>query len=92
MRKVVKYMIIGIAIIVIIILIINFYIKLTTKKQIINEEQAKKLENVDCILVLGAGIWNNKPSHMLEDRLLQSIALYDKSKSTKIIMSGDHSS
>lgn len=91
MRKVIKYMAIGIVVIVIIILAINIYIKLTTKKQIKNEEEAKQLENVDCILVLGAGIWGDKPSHMLEDRLLQSISLYEKNVSKKIIMSGDHS-
>ncbi len=91
MKKVIKYIAIAVAVIVIIILTINFYIKLTTKNRIKSEEEAEKLENVDCILVLGAGIWGNKPSHMLKDRLLQSISLYEKNVSTKIIMSGDHS-
>ena len=40
--------------------------------------------------MLGAGIWGDKPSPMLEDRLLQAIELYNNNVSTKIIMSGDH--
>lgn len=89
MKKIIKYILIILVIIISIILIINFYVKITTKKQIISETEAN-IENVDCILVLGAGIWGNKPSPMLEDRLLQAISLYNNNVSSKIIMSGDH--
>lgn len=78
------------ALIGIMMLSINFYVVNKTKSKIVTEKQAKELENVDCILVLGAGIWENKPSPMLEDRLLQGIALYNNQTSSKIIMSGDH--
>ena len=78
-------------IILIIILGLNFYVVGTTKDRILTEEEANKLENVDCILVLGAGIWGDKPSPMLEDRLLQGISLYENGTSNKIVMSGDHS-
>jgi SanA protein len=48
-------------------------------------------DRYDCILVLGAGVWEgNKPSPMLEDRLLKSIQLYQAGIAPKIIMSGDH--
>lgn len=48
-------------------------------------------DRYDCILVLGAGVWEgNKPSPMLEDRLLKSIELYQAGIAPKIIMSGDH--
>lgn len=48
-------------------------------------------DRYDCILVLGAGVWEgNKPSPMLEDRLLKSIELYKAGIAPKIIMSGDH--
>ena len=40
--------------------------------------------------MLGAGIWGDKPSPMLEDRLLEAIKLYNNKVSPKIIMSGDH--
>lgn len=89
MKKIIKYLLITIIIIISIIIIINFYVKATTKKQIISETEAN-IKNVDCILVLGAGIWGDKPSPMLEDRLLQAISLYNNGVSSKIIMSGDH--
>lgn len=78
------------ALIGIMMLSINFYAVNKTKSKIVTEKQAKELENVDCILVLGAGIWGDKPSPMLEDRLLQGITLYNNQTSSKIIMSGDH--
>lgn len=90
MKKVIKYIVIVIAIILIIVLGINFYVKISTKNQIINENDYTKLSDVDCIIVLGAGIWGDKPSPMLEDRLLEGIKLYNNNISSKIIMSGDH--
>ncbi len=95
-RDKMKYMIVKIIIIIIILLIIlvfgiNFYVKSSTKKQIIdNESELSNLSDVDCILILGAGVRNNAPSPMLEDRLLKGIELYNKNISNKIIMSGDH--
>lgn len=68
----------------------NYYVKAVTKDKIITENEAENLSQVDCILILGAGIWKDKPSPMLEDRLLQGISLYKKGIAPKIIMSGDH--
>ena len=90
MKKVLKYMIVFIISIAIIILGINLYIILSTKRQIIKEEDYKKLSDIDCIIILGAGIVEDKPSHMLEDRLSEGIKLYQNNISDKIIMSGDH--
>lgn len=64
---------------------INIYMYQTTKQQM-----NAQLENVDCILVLGAGIRNNKPTPMLNDRIEEAISLYKDKKAPKIIMSGDH--
>lgn len=48
------------------------------------------MSDADCILVLGAGVREDgTPSHMLEDRILTGIALYEES-GTKLLMSGDH--
>lgn len=94
MNKIVKYGVIFLTIIIVIVAIIvgvNFYVKLSTKKQIIENSNYSSLENIDCIIVLGAGIWGDKPSPMLEDRLLETIDLYQNNVSSKIIMSGDHS-
>ena len=74
----------------IIILGINFFVVLSTSSKVISEEEASKLQDIDCILILGAGIWGDSPSPMLEDRLLEGISLYQNGTSNKIIMSGDH--
>lgn len=70
---------------------INGYVKASVKKRIITSSDATKLKNVDCILILGAGInKKNKPSPMLMDRLNYGIKLYKAGVSDKIIVSGDH--
>ena len=86
----IKVGIIIIIIIVLIILLINFYVKNSTKNQIIEKDDYSTLKNIDCIIILGAGIWGDKPSPMLEDRLKEGILLYNNEVSDKIIMSGDH--
>ena len=86
----IKVGIIIIIIIVLIILLINFYVKNSTKNQIIEKDDYSTLKKIDCIIILGAGIWGDKPSPMLEDRLKEGILLYNNEVSDKIIMSGDH--
>ncbi len=71
-------------------LVINLYVKVSVKDKIITEEKAASID-ADCILVLGAGVWNNgNPSAMLEDRLLQGVKLYKNGASDRLLMSGDH--
>ncbi|HWT26869.1 MAG TPA: ElyC/SanA/YdcF family protein [Mobilitalea sp.] len=69
---------------------INFYVRASVKNRILTENDAGKLEKVDCILILGAGLKNKKPSNMLEDRLKLGIELYKAGVSNRILMSGDH--
>lgn len=70
---------------------VNGYVKASTKDRILSGDEASKLEAVDCILVLGCGVWEDgTPSHMLEDRLKQGVALYDLGAAPKLLMSGDH--
>ena len=90
MQKILKYVTITIIIIAIIIISVNLYIKITTQKQIIEEKDLEEMSDIDCIIILGAAIWGDKPSPMLEDRLLEGINLYKNNISNKIIMSGDH--
>lgn len=87
MKKIIKYSIIILLVLVIILYGINIYVKLSTRNRIIDDYA--KLDNIDCILILGAGVKNNRPSLMLEDRLKKGIELYG-SVSKKIIVSGDH--
>ncbi|MDF2548536.1 MAG: SanA protein [Anaerosolibacter sp.] len=68
---------------------INSYVKMSVRAQILSPEEATQIDS-DCILVLGAGVRAGRPSHMLEDRLLQGIQLYEKGASSRLIMSGDH--
>ena len=89
-KKIIKVILIILVIMILIVLGINIYVKQSTKKQIITNEDYSDLKDIDCILVLGAGIWENRPSHMLEDRLLTGIELYKNGIAPKIIMSGDH--
>ena len=90
MNMVLKYGIVVIIVIVVIVLGINLYVRVSTKNQIIKENEYSNLSDVDCIIILGAGIWGDKPSPMLEDRLQEGIKLYQNGISDKIIMSGDH--
>lgn len=67
---------------------IDYYVVKSTEKYILTPENAGK--GYDCILVLGCGVHGDTPSHMLEDRLLQGIELYEYGASEKMLMSGDH--
>ena len=60
-------------------------------KHILAPMDATKLENIDCILVLGCGVRDDgTPSHMLEDRLRRGVELYKAGVAPKLLMSGDH--
>ena len=80
------------AVMVVLALGINFYVMASANLRIIRDGDYSDLSDVDCIIVLGAGIWDGEPSPMLEDRLLQGIELYQMGVAPKIIMSGDHGS
>ena len=70
---------------------VNIKVYTAAKPYILTEEQAAELDNVDCALVLGCGVRpDGTPSHMLEDRILGGIALYENNCVPKILMSGDH--
>jgi len=72
-----------------ILVMINVYMMFYSKKYIKSPEDIA-LKDIDCILVLGAGVRRNSPSPMLEDRLLTSMELYNLKKAPKILVSGDH--
>lgn len=73
------------------VVVINTVVKIGTQEQIITPEEAEKLENVDCVLVLGCYVFENgTPSAMLHDRLQRGVELYDMGAAPKLLMSGDH--
>lgn len=70
---------------------VNFYMIRSADKYILSLEEVQKLENVDCILILGCLVKrDNTPSKMLQDRLTVGVSLYKLNVAPKIIMSGDH--
>lgn len=70
---------------------INAWVKHSVNDRILTQEQAAQLEDVDCIVVLGCKVGDDgTPSHMLEDRLKQGVALYEAGAAPKLLMSGDH--
>ena len=73
------------------ILGLNAYVKSVGGGNILFPEDAKMLEDVDCILVLGCLVKDDGvPSDMLADRLKRGIELYEQGAAPKILMSGDH--
>lgn len=85
-RKGCKVIFLSLIVFILVISSINVYVYLSTRQQVNSHEDFE----ADCILILGAGVRNNQPSPMLNDRLLQGIELYKQKKAPKIIMSGDH--
>lgn len=70
---------------------VNAYVKGAGGANILTAEAAAELTEVDCILVLGCGVREDgTPTHMLEDRLRQSVELYGLGAAPKLLMSGDH--
>ena len=90
MKKIFKILIVIAIISIILVLFINFYVVGMANKRMIKDNNYSSLKNVDCILILGAGIWGDKPSPMLQDRLDEGVKLYKEGIASKIIMSGDH--
>ncbi len=75
------------------VLVINAYVRGTTKDRIISVEAAAEIQDVDCILVLGCGVKKDgTPSDMLCDRLTMALELYKANAAPKLLMSGDHGS
>jgi vancomycin permeability regulator SanA len=70
---------------------INAFVKGTARDQILTPEEAAKLTDVDCILILGCGVHSDgSPSDMLHDRLRRGVELYELGAAPKLLMSGDH--
>ena len=63
-----KYGVIVLVIVAVILFGINLYVRLSTKKQIIKEDEYSNLSDVDCIIILGAAIWGDKPSPIFEHK------------------------
>lgn len=70
---------------------VNAYVINSVKDTVVSPEQAAQIEDVDCIIVLGCLVRNSQtPSHMLEDRLITGVELFNSGAAPKLLMSGDH--
>lgn len=68
---------------------INAYMISYVNDYILTEDDLKN-NCFDCIMVLGAGLWDGEPSPMLQERLDFGIVAYETGCSEKLLMSGDH--
>ena len=71
--------------------IINGHVKASTKDRILTVQKAAELEDVDCIIILGCQVKDDGSlSHMLRDRLMRGLEVYEADAAPKLLMSGDH--
>jgi vancomycin permeability regulator SanA len=74
------------------VMTVSLSIKASMSDRVITVDEAAMLEDVDLILVLGAGLRSDgSPSDMLADRLRISVSLMEKNFCTTVLMSGDNS-
>lgn len=69
--------------------LINAYMISYSSQYILTKEEYEAMQ-FDCVLVLGAGVWGDSPSHMLEERLNKGIEVYNTDCTNRLLMSGDH--
>ena len=68
---------------------INAYMISYVSDYILTEDELKN-EKFDCVMILGAGLWDDEPSPMLRERLEFGLKAYETGCTDKILMSGDH--
>lgn len=101
MKKILKRILIIFLVVVLALaalsLILDLFVVCSTKNAIYDEptivdaSSFESLENIDCIIVLGCGVYpDGEPTPLLSDRLDIAISLYNKGVAPKILMSGDH--
>ena len=71
---------------------INAFVMLSVDEDIFSPEDFATTDSYDCILVLGAGVRDGRPTDMLRDRLDTAVELYFSGVAKKLLVSGDHGS
>ena len=89
LKKLISLCLVIILLLAAIPVILNIYIINYSSRYILTQEEFET-KKVDCVMVLGAGVWGESPSHMLEERLNKGIELYNTGCTDRILMSGDH--
>ena len=74
----------------VVLLILNAVVMAPGKERILSPDEAAKLTEVDCVLVLGCQVKpDGEPSHMLHDRVMQGVDLYERGAVPVLFMTGD---
>lgn len=68
---------------------VNAYVISYAEKYLLTTEETAN-HKFDCVLVLGAGLWEGKPSPMLKERLDFGLKVFKTGCTDRILMSGDH--
>lgn len=69
---------------------INVFMILYANTYTCTPDEAAAIENADCIMVLGCGVYDDRPTPLLADRLQRGVELYQAGASPKLLMTGDH--
>ena len=88
--KIIKIALILFMVGVLIVAGINIYMIVYSNQYKLTTEEAALLEDVDCLMVLGCGVWDDAPTPLLADRLQRGVEVYKAGAAPKILMSGDH--
>lgn len=71
--------------------VINGAVIRSADERILSADEAAELENIDYVLVLGAGVKaDGSPSDMLHDRVLTAVNVQAAGQSAPLLMSGDN--
>ncbi len=89
-KKLLKRAAVAIISLIVIFLLINVIVCLSSKSRMRSVEESLSESGYDCILVLGCGVRGERPTPLLSDRLDAAVALYKAGAAPKILMSGDH--
>jgi len=95
MKKPVKIALIAIACLIVAVgiyaLTVDLVVKNSVKDRMITPDEAVRLKDIDCIIVLGCKVRaDGSPSDMLRDRVAVGSDLWLSGTSETILMSGDH--
>ncbi len=74
----------------VVLFVLNGVVMAPGKERILSPDEAAALTEVDCILVLGCQVKpDGEPSHMLHDRVMQGVDLYQSGAAPVLFMTGD---
>ena len=74
------------------VLSVNFYVLLSSQKQILTKEELMQTETADYVLVLGCGVKpDGTPSHMLYERVKAGTEIFKEKTAYSLLLTGDKS-